>query len=165
MVRSEYDDRPNDDEDGAAELREGNGVNRQVEQAELIEEDGGEHLSGDDEPYRGRRPDTRAQNDGGGNVERSEKASRTRPSRRTGEIGEGRPRFLRQEHGHEQRHRSDEERDGGRAYRAVDRPSQLRVYANCTGTAIPAIRATNTKAHCALIILVPVVAVARTPYP
>lgn len=58
MVRSEYDDRPNDDEVGAAELREGNGVNRRVEQAELIEEDGGEHLSGDDEPYRGRCPET-----------------------------------------------------------------------------------------------------------
>ncbi len=37
--------------------------------------------------------------------------------------------------------------------------------ANCTSTDIPATRATNTKAHCVHIILLPDVAVARTLYP
>jgi hypothetical protein len=44
-------------------------------------------------------------------------------------------------------------------------PRNCAFTANCTGTAIPATRATNTKARCVLVILLPVVAVARTLYP
>ena len=50
---AQYDDRPNDNEDSATELGEGNGMEQQVKQAELIEDDRGEHLSRDD-AYRGR---------------------------------------------------------------------------------------------------------------
>ncbi len=51
------DDYSANDERGAAEPREGDGMHGQVKQAALIEDDGGYHLSRDDKPDGRSRPE------------------------------------------------------------------------------------------------------------
>lgn len=59
----------NDDEGGAAEPREGDGMYGQVEQTELVEDDGGHYLSRDDKADGRSRPEARGQDDRGGNID------------------------------------------------------------------------------------------------